>query len=31
MDEFAADLATAVGRVRGLRADDRSTSYSTLE
>jgi sphinganine-1-phosphate aldolase len=31
MDEFAADLATAVERVGGVRADDRSTNYSTLE
>jgi glutamate/tyrosine decarboxylase-like PLP-dependent enzyme len=31
IDEFAADLATAVEQVGGARADDRSTSYSTLE
>jgi hypothetical protein len=31
MDEFAADLAVAVERVSGLRTDDRTTSYSTLE
>lgn len=31
MDEFAADLTTAVERVKGSRTDDRSTSYSTLE
>jgi hypothetical protein len=31
IDAFAADLAAAVERVGAARADDRSTSYSTLE
>jgi len=31
MDAFATDLAAAVEQVRGTRAADRSTSYSTLE
>lgn len=31
IDDFVADLATAVGRVGDDRASDRSTSYSTLE
>jgi glutamate/tyrosine decarboxylase-like PLP-dependent enzyme len=31
IDDFLADLAAAVDEVRGRRAADRSTSYSTLE
>jgi len=31
MDEYLADLADCVAEVRGLRADDRSTNYATLE
>ncbi|MGI9053585.1 MAG: pyridoxal phosphate-dependent decarboxylase family protein [Ilumatobacteraceae bacterium] len=31
MDEYLADLAECVAEVRGLRADDRSTNYATLE